>query len=215
MKSQENKMKTRTSRMMMVAAMSLPLAGSALAGISGSKHDFSGNAWARGEICLPCHAPHNNKNTSGNTLWNHADTTANFTMYSSGSMNATMPSGPSAGSKTCLSCHDGTVALDSFGANTGTNFLANSNKNYLSSDLANDHPISFTYNTSLATADGFLKDPATANSGLGNKIAQDMLINGKVECSSCHDVHNQYNVSPGMLKKSNAGSALCITCHSK
>src|SRR4051812_32488960 len=29
------------------------------AGISGSKHDFGQFGWAKNEICLPCHTPHN------------------------------------------------------------------------------------------------------------------------------------------------------------
>lgn len=207
-------MKTRVLLMMVLAASYLPLAGTSWGAIAGSKHDFSSKGWANGEICLPCHAPHNNRASSVVVLWNHADTTAGYTMYSSGSMNAAIPTGPSAGSKTCLSCHDGTVALDSFGGNTGTNFISASSTALLSTDLSNDHPISFTYNTSIASLDRFLKDPATANSGLGGTIANDMLIEGKVECSSCHDVHNQYNVTK-LLKKSNAGSALCTTCHTK
>lgn len=207
-------MKKTTVWMMMIAAAAGPLTSTSWGAIAGSKHDFSSKGWAKGEICLPCHAPHNNRASAVVVLWNHADTTASYTMYSSGSMNATMPTGPSAGSRTCLSCHDGTVALDSFGGNTGTNFLTASDASYLSQDLSNDHPISFDYTKKVADDDRFLKDPTTALSGLGSTIASDMLIAGKVECSSCHDVHNQYNVAK-LLKKANANSALCTTCHSK
>jgi len=28
-------------------------------GISGSAHDFSGNGWSGGQICIVCHTPHN------------------------------------------------------------------------------------------------------------------------------------------------------------
>jgi predicted CXXCH cytochrome family protein len=39
------------------------------------------------------------------------------------------------------------------------------------------------------------------------------LYTAKVECGSCHNVHDpQY---PGFLRKSNAASALCTTCHIK
>lgn len=207
-------MKMRNLVLAGVVAGSLVLAVTSRGGIAGSKHDFSGKGWSGGEICLPCHAPHNNTNITGYVLWNHRTTTASYTMYDSGSMDATMPTEPSPGSKTCLSCHDGTVALDSFGGSTGTNFMQSSSQYYVGTQLGNDHPISFTYNASLATSDGFLKNPVSAVSGLGGTIQNDLLINDKVECSSCHDVHNQYNVT-GLLKKSNAGSALCITCHSK
>jgi len=49
----------------MVAAMATALltinlaAPSALAEITGSKHDFQGSGWAKGEICIACHVPHN------------------------------------------------------------------------------------------------------------------------------------------------------------
>ncbi|MBN4058944.1 cytochrome c3 family protein [bacterium AH-315-J04] len=40
------------------------------------------------------------------------------------------------------------------------------------------------------------------------------MPNGRVECTSCHDPHNQSG-APYMLVKSNARSALCLTCHKK
>ena len=84
----------------------------------------------------------------------------------------------------------------------------------MGTDLSDDHPISFTYNTALATADGGLWDPASALSGLGGTIDADLLSGSMVECSSCHDVHNSYGI-PFLLVKSNAASALCLTCHDK
>jgi len=82
-------------------------------------------------------------------------------------------------------------------------------------DLNSEHPISFTYNDALATADGGLNIPSTTTSGLGGTIADDMLFNNKVECASCHDVHNALGTGGNLLVKSNAGSGLCLTCHAK
>jgi predicted CXXCH cytochrome family protein len=81
-------------------------------------------------------------------------------------------------------------------------------------DLSDDHPISFLYDGALATADGSLHDPTTANSGLGGTIDEDMLFGGILQCASCHDVHNQGGFG-NLLRVSNAGSALCLTCHDK
>lgn len=207
-----------------LTVVSLSMTGTSWGVLTGSKHDFSQapyNTWSGGQKCLPCHAPHNNKNAAGSTLWNHADTLtldAGFTMYSSPGMTTlgiTKPSGPSSGSRTCLSCHDGTTALDSYGANTGTNKLTGTT--LLSTDLSNDHPISFTYDSTLAAKPrAYLVDPSSpGSSGIGTTIAADMLIAGKMECSSCHDVHNDGVAGTGMLKKSNAASGLCTTCHTK
>jgi hypothetical protein len=95
---------------------------------------------------------------------------------------------PSGVSKLCLSCHDGTVAEDSFGGQVGTTFMSGSA--LVGTDLSNDHPISFTYDDTLAGNDGGLYPPSTTNSGLGGTIAADMLFGGSMECGSCHDVHN-------------------------
>jgi predicted CXXCH cytochrome family protein len=179
--------------------------------IVGSFHDFSGASWSGGEICAPCHTPHNA--TAGAVpLWNHQSTTALFTLYSSPTLNARDLGQPSPISKSCLSCHDGTVALDSFGRVAGGEFV-NARK-LIGTDLSNDHPISFTYDGALARADGELYDPTATDSGLGGTIDKDLLSNHKIECTSCHDVHNTSG-APRLLVKSNAGSQLCLTCHKK
>ncbi len=184
----------------------------AYAGISGSDHDFSGSGWSGGEICVVCHTPHAaDTSVTGAPLWNHEVTTATFTPYSSSTLTATVGQ-PTGTSKLCLSCHDGTVAIDSFGGATGTNFINGSD--LIGTDLSNDHPISFAYDTALATSDGGLNDPSSQNSGLGGTIDEDMLFNGNMECASCHDVHDSAGNSK-LLVKSNASSALCLTCHNK
>jgi predicted CXXCH cytochrome family protein len=176
------------------------------ASIVGSPHDLSGRGWGTNEICIFCHTPHNAKSPQLVPLWNHASTAATFTLYSSSTLNA-VPGQPSNNSKACLSCHDGTVALDSYGARTGTNFI--SGGALLGTDLSNDHPISFTYDAALATADGALVTPANAS----QVVAGIPLYTAKVECASCHDVHNPANGD--FLRFSNAGSALCLKCHIK
>jgi len=182
--------------------------------ITGSAHDFSGETWnTTGEICIVCHTPHNAMTGIADApLWNHQLSTATFTLYSTGTLDATMGQ-PDGSSKLCLSCHDGTVALENFGGiTTGTTEITGDA--LIGTDLSNDHPVSFTYNTALATADGELEDPSTGLSGLGGTIDDDMLISGKMQCSSCHDVHNTAGINY-MLLKSNSASALCLTCHLK
>jgi len=164
------------------------------AGIAGTDHDFSSDNWdGHNQICVVCHT---------------------YVLYSSPTLNATDISQPTGASKLCLSCHDGTVAVDAFGGRNGTEFM--SGKKAVGADeLANDHPISFTYDTALAQADGELKDPATASSGKGGTIDADLLFNGKLECSSCHDVHNTDTVDGDFLRLSRTQSAICLTCHIK
>jgi len=75
------------------------------------------------------------------------------------------------------------------------------------------------YDSSLAVKERDLYDSSTKLTGPpGNTgtIAKDMLFSNRMECSSCHDVHNR-KAAPGtkLLVKDNAGSALCLTCHNK
>jgi len=186
--------------------------------IVGSAHDFSSQSWnTTGEICIVCHTPHNaDISIAEAPLWNHQMTTATFSLYTSSTFNGAATIGqPDGNSKLCLSCHDGTVALENFSGNTsGTHFLASGNPNYIGTDLADDHPISFDYNTALTVADPELWDPSTTQSGLGGTIANTMLFAGKMQCASCHDVHNSAGVDH-LLLKSNSASALCLTCHKK
>lgn len=198
--------------------VSLFAAGFAFASISGSAHDFSGESWnPGGQICIVCHTPHN-ANSNSIPLWNHKLSTQTYTLYNSSTLNATLGQ-PSDSSKACLSCHDGTVALDAFGENAGSTFLSGSE--VVGTDLGNDHPVSFLYDAALVTSDGGgLRDTATAVPvlGAGKTIDTGMLVNHKVECSSCHDVHagkGNSGTTDNLLLVDNAGSALCLVCHNK
>jgi predicted CXXCH cytochrome family protein len=199
-----------------IAVAGLVLGGVASAqGITNSEHDFSANGYSGGEICIVCHNTHNTDTTvSDAPLWNHDVTAAGFTPYTSSTLDASDVGQPGGQSKLCLSCHDGTVAIDSFGGATGTNYVAGNMQ--VGIDLTDDHPISFTYSTGFADPDLF--DPTVAASGLpgGGNVNEDMLFgpgNDQVECSSCHNVHD--DTFGAFLVKSNAGSALCLTCHDK
>ncbi|MFQ5448508.1 MAG: cytochrome c3 family protein [Saprospiraceae bacterium] len=184
--------------------------------IVGSEHDFSNKNWNNtGEICVVCHTPHHADLTVADApLWNHEVTASTFTLYSSATFDGSSSIGqPDGASKLCLSCHDGTVAVENFGGTNNGNNYVGGNK-MLGTDLSDDHPISFTYNSALATTDGGLFDPANTNSGLGGTIQDDMLFSDKLQCASCHDVHNGSGLSKLLVINNNA-SALCLTCHDK
>jgi predicted CXXCH cytochrome family protein len=234
LRNEESKMKTARSIWSLVAvaafaALGAQSASAAIGTIVNSKHDFSAtgpSATYKGtstQVCVYCHAPHNGGGTT--LLWNHAASAATYTLYTkttSSTMDATIGQ-PGAVSKLCLSCHDGTVAVDSFGGATG-NKLATGVAN-LGTDLSNDHPIGFAYNAALVTADPGLRAVSTAATiGTGNTgtIETKMLFGASgaatVECASCHDVHNSTSgtaVESKLLRQTTAGSALCMTCHIK
>lgn len=183
--------------------------------IVGSAHDFSADNWNNtGEICVVCHTPHNGAIVQNTPLWNHALSTATFTLYAgAGTLDGTIGQ-PSGVSLLCLSCHDGTVALDSFGGNNGSQPMTGDA--LVGTDLSNDHPISITYEAGL---DAGLRPVTTASGipGSTGTIADDMLFGASdtVECASCHDVHNSIAGTASLLVKSNNASGLCLTCHAK
>jgi predicted CXXCH cytochrome family protein len=189
--------------------------------IIGSPHDFRKYPWIRsGEICLFCHVPQKTETVPA-PLWNRESTTQTFIMY--GKTHAQPPktpvmSQPDGISKKCLSCHDGIIAPDTYGPNAG-GIAYRFDKDYMGTIPNNNHPISFIYDTALAAKDADLYDPSTKPSGMIGSTASiktDMLFSNRMECASCHDVHNTKAV-PGtkLLVKDSAGSALCLTCHNK
>jgi hypothetical protein len=157
--------------------------------------------------CDGCHTPHNAAALPGVPLWNGRETTRTFVMYSSDTFQGTADGQPSGNSKLCLACHDGSNSsygwMDpdhSFGANK----------------LAGSHPISFVYDSALATQDGALKDPSEAST-LGGTILEDLLDSeSKVQCGSCHDVHSS-SVGDSLLRgydyESQHWAGLCRMCH--
>lgn len=191
-----------------VAAGALVMASiTASAGVAGSKHDLSGKGYGTDQICIFCHTPHNAKTPQLIPLWNHATTaTALFTLYSSPTLNA-VPGQPTGTSLACLSCHDGTVAVDAYGSSAGNASTKITGDASFGTDLSNDHPISFLYNSALATADGGLVAPGT------NTVGALPLFSQSLECATCHDVHD--NTHSPFLRMSNSGSAMCLNCHQK
>ncbi len=212
-------------------------ATSSFAGIAGSKHDLSSTGTngqvdsARNEICVFCHTPHNaNTAVTDAPLWNKDLTTQSFTPYDSTTLDATMPTagvdGVTGVSKLCLSCHDGATALDAFGATTrdvfrgeGDDILGSAAGDVdwtgsyaeIGTVLSASHPVSFEYDVAISNGDTGLKTRVEDN-------AVDQLLFGaqsarKVECASCHDVHDDTN-GP-FLVMANTNSALCLTCHDK
>ena len=218
-----------------LASAMIGLSGQAVAGISDTKHNLStsGTGDIRSdnpEICVFCHTPHNAIKNNNIPLWNHElSATANYGVYTSpsfdGSVSITDVGGATEGTATvtnlCLSCHDGTVALNSMnnpsnahlvttmsGSGLGTgDVIENSRATNLGADLTNDHPVNFTYNAALVTADPTLNDPST--------LTDVRLFNDTVQCASCHDPHASDPTTQPFLRFTMTGSALCLKCHNK
>jgi predicted CXXCH cytochrome family protein len=161
------------------------------------------------EVCIFCHTPHNSK--PAGPLWNREDPGATYVLYNSSTLQA-VPGQPDGSSILCLSCHDGTIALGNVVSRTTDISFSGGvtkmpvGKSNLTSDLSNDHPVSFQYNSALSSADGQLKDPASISYPV-------TLEKGKVQCTSCHDPH--INIYTDFLVASSKFSDLCFKCHDR
>lgn len=66
------------------------------------------------EVCVYCHTPHSASAQMGNApLWNRTKPSGAYTLYSANTTLGRPVTQPGTASLTCLSCHDGTVAVDS------------------------------------------------------------------------------------------------------
>lgn len=220
----------------MIAITSMMFAGSALAAsIVQSKHDLGtggdGNTNPLGasgtgsdRVCVFCHTPHNTRapGTIPVPLWNRQDgaTAASaFTMYDSATpgnqLDMTVAADPQGTSLVCLGCHDGVSAFDNMVNDPGisvtvTNMNAlNAGAAALGTDLQNDHPISLTYDETVAGAVGEF----VARTTVVNTLPLFGASSNQLECATCHAVHDPANVP--FLRVSNTASGLCLTCHIK
>ena len=223
-------------------------------GVVGSPHDFANesgenndanpNAWnnKRKEICRVCHVPHDHGEVRyGNQglLWNHVVTTkASWQMYGSDPsmlsfIDGTIEAAPAGTSKLCLGCHDGVTAVNQYdgklptdaGYGGGSTFtMEDINPGFVvgntSASMTNNHPISITY--AIGT-DPQLFDPNTATMNNGDTVAS-LLVDERIECSTCHDVHDRESVAGTHLLRESTkgadvtgagGSDLCFVCHDK
>ena len=228
-------MKKVLSALVVVAAVAM--ATSAMASIVNTKHDLSStsNGWGgvstyRGtttQVCVFCHTPHNSARTKA--LWNRIGLTADtaFKTYTSGIM---MENGAADGwfngskgginskstSLLCMTCHDGVTTMNSLSnppllvaetnnvvMNAGTPGGTN-----LGTNLTNDHPINIDYAKAQATVNA--ARPGSLTVSLPTTVP---LQGGSMECSTCHNVHD--NTKVPFLRVSIGGSALCLVCHLK
>ena len=192
-----------------------------------SKHDLSARSGTSGpkaaqevQTCMFCHAMH--KPVQMDALWNRVGAPTDFTFYSSNYLNnylgmkaPTMTDLNASKTKLCLSCHDGVTALSavfSVAPNTleMTGTLAASK--VIGTNLANDHPVLYDVKPGAGPPAQPGTDPEIQLPPAGDAVKVYGDTN-RVECTSCHDPHDNANGS--FLVKSNDNAALCTSCHIK
>ncbi|WP_428645273.1 cytochrome c3 family protein [Roseibium sp.] len=190
-------MKTASVALLAAVIVAAMIGGSSIAvaqtSIDGSRHDLATGTGDNNEICVYCHTPHGSETTVEAPLWNKPASGATYQTYDS-TISTTLDGavlGVGSVSIACLSCHDGTQAMDtvingpgrdnftpggarigSLGGtgeiddptgnpNTPLNPVAN-----IGTDLTNDHPIGILYggfDTGSGVSDPDFVTPATAS----------------------------------------------------
>jgi predicted CXXCH cytochrome family protein len=173
------------------------------------------SVYSQGSLgCTFCHAPHSG--LGGITpLWNQTLSKATYLPYSSTTYNDTGNTQPTLGttSSLCLSCHDGTVAVGQSAAYGTLPVTGSMNSvDAFGMNLTGSHPFSLVLPMKDASnlvaslvSQGKTADPTGAVS----------LINGNIECTSCHSPHVQGidTIAQKFLVRDSSNGQMCLACH--
>jgi len=220
--------------------------------VAGGPHDLStgsalrnSNTTIDGQTCIFCHTPHGGSNSI--PLWNRtAPSGASYQLYTSTTTSATTTAGQVAASVSgaCLSCHDGTIAVDvladvnglafgpsvafakqgtakaSYGGGAGgASNVMNGGLPFLGGDLRNDHPVAIVYETARAAKPTEFVTQRISGVNISVGASAPVPLYGastSVATVECASCHNAHNNSLGnFLRKANTGSAMCLSCHIK
>ncbi len=204
-------------------AVLLVFAATSSGQIIGSSHDFTGAGWAQAQSCLPCHTPHNASRVEINgyaagRLWNHS-LPAPGQIYKTYAGDVARNEALDSYSILCMGCHDGTVALDSFGGDPGSTFLTGGG--LVGTDLTKQHPVGVSAAWPEPESSDLNPRHTWENQVFGNSRMgrlRLMMVDGVersvVSCATCHEPHGRGG-HEYLLRIDNASSQLCFACHAK
>jgi len=201
-----------------------------------------------GELCRVCHIPHSHGRSatfmSTGLLWNRdLSTVGTWSPYTSTSLEVPAGTSPDGLSLACLGCHDGLTSISAFDTHavgnggTPTAEVIGISGNYAgaafnairygdggpaANDITSEHPVSVVY---VEGTDAGMELMSATFDGT-RTIAQRLGVGDKVQCHSCHDVHNnavglnaggagQYLLRLPVVDDGSGPSQLCLACHDK
>ncbi len=164
--------------------------------------------------CTFCHAPHGGLGGIS-PLWNQTLSKSTYAPYSSTTYIEQGNTQPTLGltSSLCLSCHDGTVAVGQSAAYGTLPMTGSMNSvDSFGTNLSGTHPFSLVLPMKDASnlvaslvSQGKTADPTGAVK----------LINGNIECTSCHNPHVQGTdkIAQNFLVRDSSAGQMCLACH--
>jgi predicted CXXCH cytochrome family protein len=173
------------------------------------------SVYSQGSLaCTFCHAPHSG--LGGNTpLWNQKLSQKSYVPYTSttdpnqGNTQPTL----GVGSSLCLSCHDGTVGVGQSAAYGQLPTVGSLNSaDSFGTTLTGSHPFSLVM--PLKDASNLAASLAT-QSKTADPTGAVTLVNGNIECTSCHDPHvqNKDRIAQNFLVRDSSNGQMCLACH--
>lgn len=166
-----------------------------MSGLIGSAHDFTLRPGGGRDLCLPFHTPHQ-AFTQAPLLDRRAAAVLPLRPYVGRDVELT------GWSLLCLGCHDGITASDVYSSPNATTVAAQFVSPRFAAPGLRSHPIGIKLPMGV---EPYNSSEWVEASGLP-------LPDGRIQCTTCHDAHNTERHSH-MLRISNQGSRLCLTCH--
>jgi predicted CXXCH cytochrome family protein len=173
------------------------------------------SVYSQGSLgCTFCHAPHSG--LGGITpLWNQKLSVASYVPYTSTTYSEQGNTHPTLGltSSLCLSCHDGTVGVGQSAAYGTLPVVGSMNSvDSFGTTLTGSHPFSLVLPIKDAPnlAASLVSQGKTADpTGAVN------LVNGNIECTSCHSPHVQAidRIAQNFLVRDSSNAQMCLACH--
>jgi hypothetical protein len=206
---------------------SLPVHGQQ-SGVAATLHNLSVTgpgeikATTETQICKFCHIPHSA--VVKQPLWGHAmSRVEQYQVPEIRTGHGTRPAPqPDGSSRLCLSCHDGAVALGDVAGEQrpitmqGAQYLTPGRPGYIGTDLSGSHPVSFVVQDAEWDTSGEIDMGIRPLSIIAADRQVRLDERGKMQCTTCHDPHNDRYYQPGQVPHfwvKPTVSEVCLTCH--
>jgi predicted CXXCH cytochrome family protein len=173
------------------------------------------SVYSQGSLgCTFCHAPHSG--LGGVTpLWNQKLSQKSYTPYTSTTYSEQGNTQPTLGvtSSLCLSCHDGTVGVGQSAAYGPLPTVGALNSvDSFGTTLTGSHPFSLV--TPMKDAPNLVAS-LVSQGKTADPTGAVKLVNGNIECTSCHSPHVQGidKIAQKFLVRDSSNAQMCLACH--